>query len=118
MGQFHGMRLRFLTGGQCPVVVYKSLNKGKSQGKSGVARLVCYLVSDWKANKLSPKLSTETIKKKFSYTTCPLYFDDVKKDSFIHRVTEGFDDGQSYETAEGTEQKFSSLLTIFPWMKR
>ena len=80
MGQFHGQRLRSLCGGQCPVVVYKSANKGKSQGKSGVARMVCYLVSDW-SNKLSAKLSAETIKKKCSFTSCPIYFDDVKKGS-------------------------------------
>ena len=101
IGQFHGMRMRDLSGGQFPVVVYKSINRGKSQGKSGVARLGSYLTSDWKTNKLSPKLSTETIKKKCSFTTCPIYFDDVKKDTFIARITEGFDDGDTYETAEG-----------------
>ena len=83
IGQFHGMRLRHITGGQCPVVVYKSRNRGKSQGKSGVARMVCYLTSDWKSNRLSPKISNETIKKKFSYTTCPIYFDDVKGIIFL-----------------------------------
>ena len=108
--QFHGQRLRALTGGQCPVVVYKSSKKGKSEGKSGVARMTCYLVSDWKTNKLSPKLSNETIRKKMSYTACPLYFDDVKKDSFINRVTEGFDDGEVYETAEGIFPKRAELF--------
>jgi hypothetical protein len=110
IGQFHGLKLRFLTGGQCPVVVYKSKNKGKAQGKSGVARMVCYLVSDWKNNKLSPKLSSETIKKKSSFTSCPLYFDDVKKDAFIGRITEGFDDGEVYETAEGVFPKRAELF--------
>ena len=89
--------MRDLTGGQFPVVVYKSINRGKS----GVARLVSYLASDWKTNKLRPKLSTETIKKKCSFTSCPIYFDDVKKDTFIAGITEGFDDGDTYETAEG-----------------
>ena len=110
MGQFHGMKLRSLTGGQCPVVVYNSKNKGKLQGKSGTARLVCYLVSDWKQNKLSPKLPPETIKKNFSFTTCPIYFDDVGKDSFIGRVTDGYDDGQTYETADGVFPKRAEIF--------
>ena len=110
IGQFHGMRLRDLTGGQLPVVVYKSINRGKSQGKSGVARMVCYLTSDWKSNKLSPKLSTETIKKKCSFTTTPIYFDDVKMDSFIGRITESFDDGATYETAEGVYPQRSEVF--------
>ena len=110
IGQFHGLRLRSRTGGQCPVVVYKALKKGKGQGKSAVARAVCYLVSDWKTNKLSHKLSTEAIRKKQSFTTCPLYFDDVKKDTFINRITEGFDDGETYETAEGTYRKRAEIF--------
>ena len=110
IGQFHGIRLRYLTGGQCPIIVYKSMNKGKSQGKSGVARMVCYLVSDWKTNKLSPKLSIETIKKKCSFTTCSLYFDDVKNDNFISRNTEGFDDGEVYETGEGIFPKRAEIF--------
>ena len=37
-----------------------------------------------------------------SYTTMPLYFDDVKDDGFLKQITEGFDDGEVYETTEVT----------------
>ena len=110
MGQFHGKRLRSRTGGQLPVVVYKSQNRGKSQGKSGVARMVCYLVSDWKSNKVSPRIPIETIRKKWSYTSCPMYFDDVKSDKFINKLSEGFDDGEAYETAEGIFPKRAEVF--------
>ena len=74
----HGIRLRRVTAGQLPVVsiwiyehikydfetsivvlIYmhylqvclKSLQRGKSQGKSGVGRLIMKCVSDWNRNK-------------------------------------------------------------------
>ena len=78
----------------------KSLNKGKSQGKSGVGRLIMKCVSCWSKNKLSYTLAPETIKKRASFTTLPLYFDDVKSDKFLSKITEGFDDGEVYETKE------------------
>ena len=31
----------------------------------------------------------------------PLYMDDVKDDKFLAKLTEGFDDGEVYETSEG-----------------
>ena len=30
----------------------------------------------------------------------PLYFDDVTDDKFLSKITEGFDDGEVYETTE------------------
>ena len=42
----------------------------------------------------------ETIKKRASFTTMPLYFDDVKDVKFLARATEGFDDGEVYETSK------------------
>ena len=78
----------------------KSLQRGKSQGKSGVGRLIMKCVSDWTRNKLSHRLNIETIKKWSSYTTMPLYFDDIKSDKFLAKITEGFDDGEVYETKE------------------
>ena len=78
----------------------KSVNGGKAQGKSGAARLIMNTVSDWSKNKLSYSLAKETIKKKASYTSLPLYFDDVKSDKFLSTITEGYDEGENYETAE------------------
>ena len=79
---------------------FKAHNRGKSQGKSSVGRLVCKLVSDWKKNKLSYCLAPETIKKRASYTSLPLYYDDCKNDKFLAKITEGYDDGEVYETKE------------------
>ena len=42
----------------------------------------------------------ETLKKKMSFTTLPLYFDEVEDDKFLSKFTEGFDDGMVYETSE------------------
>ena len=56
--------------------------------------------SDWSKNKLSYNLAMETIKKRASFTSLPLYFDDVKSDKFLVKITEGFDDGEVYETKE------------------
>ena len=78
----------------------KSLQRGKSQGKSGVGRLIMKCVSDWSRNKISHRLKIETIKKRVSFTTLPSYFDDVNDDKFLAKITEGFDDGEVYETAE------------------
>ena len=78
----------------------ESVNRGKAQGKSGAARLIMHTVSDWTKNKLSYSLAKETIKKKASYTSLPLYFDDVKSDKFCSTITEGYDEGENYETAE------------------
>ena len=59
-------------------------------------------VSSWSRNKMSYRLNILTIKKRMSFTTMPLYFDDVKDDGFLKQITEGFDDGEVYETAEVT----------------
>ena len=67
-------------------------------------------VSDWGKNKLSYSLAKETIKKKASYTALPLYFDDVKSDRFLSTVTEGYDEGENYETAEVCLCDFCGLL--------
>ena len=56
--------------------------------------------SCWLRNKLSYNLAPETIKKRASFTSLPLYFDDVKSDRFLKKITEGFDDGEVYETKE------------------
>ena len=72
--------------------------------------MVCYLVSDWKSNKVSPRIPIETITKKWSYTSCPMYFDDVKSDKFINKLSEGFDDGEAYETAEGIFPKRAEVF--------
>ena len=120
IGLFHGILLRRVTGGQLPVVIFqcscillvgiftlqlclKSLQRGKSQGKSGVGRLIMKCVSSWSRNKMSYRLNILTIKKRMSFTTMPLYFDDVKDDGFLKQITEGFDDGEVYETAEVTK---------------
>ena len=78
----------------------KSLQRGKSQGKSGVGRLIAKCVSDWSRHKVSYRLKIETIKKRASFTTMPLYFDDVDDDKFLAKITAGFDDGEVYETNE------------------
>ena len=78
----------------------KSVNRGKSQGKSGTGRLLMKCVGDWEMNKLSYNLAIPTIKKKASFTAMPLYFDDVKSDKFLEKITEGFDDGEVYETKD------------------
>ena len=78
----------------------KSLQRGKSQGKSGVGRLIAKCVSDWNRNKLSHRLKIETVKKRLSFTTMPAYFDDVTDDKFLAKITEGFDDGEVYEKTE------------------
>ena len=78
----------------------KSLNRGKSQGKSSTGRLIMKGTSCWSKNKLSYNLAMETIKKRASFTSLPLYFDDVKSDKFLVKITEGFDDGEVYETKE------------------
>ena len=49
---------------------------------------------------MSYRLKIETINKRISFTTMPLYFDDVKDDGFLRKITEGFDDGEVYKTAE------------------
>ena len=78
----------------------KSVNKGLAQGKSGTGRLIMHCVSDWNTNKLSYTLAIETIRKRASYCTTPLYFDDVKSDKFLSKITEAYDDGEAYETKE------------------
>ena len=57
-------------------------------------------VSCWKRNKLSYSLAPETIKKRLSQTSLPIIFDDVKSDKLLSKITEGFDDGEVYETKE------------------
>ena len=42
----------------------------------------------------------DTIRKKVSYTSAPVYFDDVKAANFLSKITEGFDNGETYETRE------------------
>ena len=59
-----------------------------------------HTVSDWGKNKLSYSLAKETIKKKASFTSLPQYFDDVKSDKFLSTITEGYDEGENYETSE------------------
>lgn len=76
------------------------MNKGKSQGKSSAARLVMKTVSCWKTNKLSYSLAPETIKKRLAQTSLPVNFDDIKSDKFLSKITEGFDEGEVYETKE------------------
>ena len=78
----------------------KSVNRGKSQGKSSTGRLIMKCTSCWLRNKLSYNLAPETIKKRASFTSLPLYFDDVKSDRFLKKITEGFDDGEVYKTKE------------------
>ena len=89
-----------MTCGQLFVLCFKSLRRGKSQGKSSVGHLAMKLVSDWRTNKLSYSLAMETIKKRASFTSLPLYLDDVKSDKVVEKLTEGYDDGEVYETRE------------------
>ena len=107
---FHGKRVRDITGGQLPVVCLKSLDGGKSLGKSGVARLMMKCSSSWERNKLSPRLKRETIQKKLALTTCPVLFDDIKDPKFLDRNTEGFDDGEVYETNEGEFTRKAEII--------
>ena len=53
-------------------------------------------VGDWDKNKLSYTTAMPTIKKKLSYTAFPFYFDDVKSDKFLDKITEGYDNGETY----------------------
>ena len=57
-------------------------------------------VSSWEKHKMSYRLKMETIKKSLSFTTMPVFFDDVKDDKFLDKITEGFDNGEVYETSE------------------
>jgi hypothetical protein len=57
-------------------------------------------------------MKKETMKKRMSFTTVPLYFDDVKDDKFLAQVTEGFDDGEVYETSEVDILFFKSNFLI------
>ena len=100
IGLFHGHFIRAITSGQLPVIGLKSVNKGKAQGKSSTARLVMKTVSCWSKNKMSYSMAPETIKKRLSQTSLPITFDDVKSDKFLNKITEGFDDGEVYETKE------------------
>ena len=100
-GLFHGMLLQRRMTGQLPAVALKSINRGKSQGKSGTAWQVAKICSDWKTNKLSHCLNIETIKKRSSFTSLPLIFDDVKSDKFLQKIIKWFDDGEVYESREG-----------------
>lgn len=45
-------------------------------------------------------MNIQTIKKRMSFTTLPIYVDDVKDDKFLAKMVEGFDDGECYETNE------------------
>ena len=45
-----------------------------------------------------------------SFTTLPLYLDDVEDDKFLARITEGFDDGMVYETSEGEFVRKAELI--------
>ena len=78
----------------------KSMNQGKSQGKSGAGKICMKATSCWKRNRLSSRLKMEMIRRKASFTSLPLYFDDVKNTNFISNITEGFDEGDDYETVE------------------
>ena len=60
--------------------------------------------SDWSRNKVSHRLKIENIKKRVSFTTMPIYSDDVTDDKFLARITERFDDGEVYETTEVSNQ--------------
>ena len=67
---------------------------------SGVGRMIMKCVSSWEKHKMSYRLKMETIKKRLSFTTMPVFFDDVKDDKFLDKITEGFDNGEVYETSE------------------
>ena len=45
-------------------------------------------------------MKIETIKKRTSFTSMPLYLDDVNDGKFLGKITEGFDDGLVYDTSE------------------
>ena len=77
----------------------KFIESGKSEGKSGVGRMIMKCCSDWNKNRLSYRLKMETIRKRLAFSTCPFYFDDVNDVRFLARITEGFD-GEVYETSE------------------
>ena len=57
-------------------------------------------MSSWEKNKISARMNIQTIKKRMSFTTLPIYVDDVKDDKFLAKMVEGFDDGECYETNE------------------
>ena len=107
---FHGIRLRKVTSGQAPILVLKSINKGKSQGKSACGKLCMKAVFDWDRNRVSSRLKKELIRKKASFTTMPIYFDDVKNDNFVSALTEGFDEGDDYETMEREHKRRAVMI--------
>ena len=109
-GLFHGMRLRKVTSGQDPKMVLKSVNKGKSQGKSACGKLCMKAVSDWDRNRVSSRFKKELIRKKASFTSMPIYFDDVKNDNFVSALTEGFDEGDDYETMEREHKRRAVMI--------
>ena len=56
------------------------------------------------------RVNMQTIKKRASVSTPPIYFDDLgeeKEGKFAARVTEGFDDGEVYETGDVSDKYFS-----------
>ena len=62
-------------------------------------------ISDLSCNKVSHRLKIETIKMRVSFATMPIYFDNVTDDKFLARISEGFADGEVYETIEVCNQK-------------
>ena len=66
--------------------------------------------SCWVRNRISARLKMEMIRRKASFTSLPLYFDDVKKESFISNITEGFDEGDDYETVDREYKRRAEII--------
>ena len=62
--------------------------------------MIMKCVSSWERNKISYRLKMETIKKRLSFTTMPIIFDDVKDDKFLERITEGFSEWEDMAANE------------------
>ena len=98
---FHGQAVRRILGGQLPMMVLKSKNRGKGLGKSYAQRAASKMgLGDWVQDKIDWRLAIETIKKRGSYTTSIIFADDIKKDTFLVKITEMYDQGAVYETNE------------------
>ena len=91
-------------------LMLKSLNQGKSQGKSGVGKICMKATSCWSRNRMSARVKTEMIKRKASFTSMLLYFNDVKNDNFMSTLTEGFDEGDHYETVEREYKRRAEVM--------
>ena len=110
IGLFHSEVLRDVTGGQVSTVLLKSKDGGKSEGKTGVQQLGAKTCSCWQTHRISTLTSIQTLRKKASFTTLPLFLDDVNNDRRVAELTVGYDGGETYETKDGCYRQCAGFI--------